>query len=531
MEPADDRRLVHALLEDAAGEDGAAPFITFMDMEGDPTAELSRGEAWRASRILGGALRRAGVERGDRVAVMLGNCPEFVSTLFGTSLVGAVSIPLNTSSRGDQLAAMLEETEPVIAFVDEATAPEVVKAAANVPSLRHLVVAGSTEVAGDERATGYASFVEGAEEAPPVDLGYWDLTSLLFTSGTTGRSKGVMCSHNMLVDWARLAQRAIGYSENDIAFTCLPLFHGNGLVTTLLAATLARARVAVAPRFSASKFWNQVVRSGATTTNLLGAMGTILWRQDPSELERAHKLRIILMVPSPPEYYDAFEERFGLRLTEVYGLTDNGMPLGIPPGERRPGSCGVPAPGWECAVVNEQDEPVEQGEVGELVVRSLRPYLGMSGYWRRPEATVEAWRNLWFHTGDYVRQDVDGYYYFVDRRKDSLRRGGENVSSFEVEQVLLSHPDVANAAVYGVPHEVLGAEVMAAVVLRPGSTFSPEALIEYCTPRLPKYAVPRYLRAMDAFPMTETEKVQKSQLRDEGLTTGTWDRRARQESA
>jgi crotonobetaine/carnitine-CoA ligase len=376
---------------------------------------------------------------------------------------------------------------------------------------------GGTGVAFDE-------FLEGADPVEPAAGEPWDLAGIYFTSGTTGPSKGVMWSHNMGLYMSESSTFIMDYKPDDVLFTCLPLFHANALFVSFLAAVRYRARVVVAERFSASQFWRQVAESGATTVNLLGAMAPILWRQEPSEWEQAHTVRLALVVPAPVEHFDEFERRFNLKCTELYGLTDANIPLGIPAGEQRPGSCGVPVPGWECMVVDEHDEPVPANTPGELVVRPTLPFIGQLGYWRMPEQTVEAWRNLWFHTGDLVRQDEEGWFYFLDRSKDAIRRSGENISSFEVEQVLLSHPAVFEAAVYAVPAEMSEDEVMAAVVLEPGKEVTAAEILAWCEPRLAYFAVPRYVDIRSALPKTQTEKVQKQVLRSEGVSTNTFDR-------
>jgi carnitine-CoA ligase len=523
---ADSGRLIHRLLSDLVDEGPSARLVDFVTPEGATANTLTRAEAWDDALRFAGALQACGAAAGDRVMLLLGNQPEFFGAFFGTSAAGMVSVPLNTAARGDVLRGALEETEPVVLITDEAYAPQVAGVLDGAPSVRHFVVVGETSTIPDERTASYEEFVRDASRASPAEVAPWDLATLLYTSGTTGRSKGVMCTHNMVVTWAEAARSCIGNGPDDVAFTCLPIYHGNGLCCTVLPTMIGRGRLAIAPKFSATYFWRQVHNSCATTTNLLGAMGSILWRRDRSPLERDHSLRLIMIVPSPVDHYEEFEQRFDVQLTELYGLTDNAVPLVIPHGERRPGSCGLPTEGWECGVVNEHDEPVPRGEIGELVLRPTKPYVAMSGYYRRPDATVEAWRNLWFHTGDYVRQDEDGWFYFVDRRKDSIRRGGENVSSWEVEQALLAHPAVLNAAAYGVDDEIMGQEVMASVILQPDAKAEPQEIIDHCAVRLPHFAVPRYLVALDSFPMTETEKVQKAALREASVVPGTWDARA-----
>lgn len=468
------------------------------------------------------ALGEAGLGPGDRVALLVENRPEFLSLWFGCALAGVVSVPLNTALRGDILTYMLGQTEPRLVVVEGAALQELRRALPE--GLDPLLV---TVGDGTTSAIAYEAFVGSARpedhREPAIPATGADLLSIMYTSGTTGPSKGVMYSHRMGIALAESSRAVLGHGPDDIAFTCLPIFHANALYTSFMASLLGGGSTVVAPRFSASEFWTQVAASGATVVNLLGSMSPILWRQAPSPAERAHHLRIGLVIPSPVDHYEEFEERFGFAVTELYGLTDFGIPLGIPLGERRPGSCGRPLPGWRCEVVDPQDRIVPNGEVGELVVRPESPYIGALGYWRMPEATVTSRRNLWFHTGDLVRRDEEGWFFFVDRSKDAIRRFGENISSFEVEQVLLSHADVVDVAVYAVPAELAEDEVMAAIVLRPEARITPESLVEFCDPRLPYFAIPRYLEFVEALPRTETEKVQKSELRRRGVTEAAWD--------
>jgi crotonobetaine/carnitine-CoA ligase len=517
MKLRDSGRNLHAALHTAAREDPSAPLVTFL---GDRT--YTRGELLESSLRAAAGLRAAGVGHGDRVALMMSNRVEFLTTYFALSQLGAVSVPLNTALRGDVLDYMLESVAPCRLVTEAAFTEQLAPAVVGRAGVGHV---WSVDTSG--ALPGALPFAELASRAPLEDVVHpqpWELASILFTSGTTGPSKGVMWSHNLGICLAENSCWVMAYTGNDVIYTCLPLFHINALFTAFYAGLLVGAPVVVAPRFSASSFWREIGDNGATVANMLGAMGAILWRQEPALAERNHRLRLSMVVPFPKGYTEEFEERFQLTATELYGSTDTGIPLGIPFGERRPGSCGVPAPGWECLLVDEDDEPVAQGEVGELVVRPTRPFVGQLGYWNLPERTLEAHRNQWFHTGDALWQDADGWYYFADRKKDALRVSGENVSSFEVEQVLLSHPSVLEAAVYAVPSELGEDSVMAAVVLDPETPeMTPQQLRNHVVHRLPYFAVPRYIDVRSVLPKTATEKVRKAGLRDEGLTATTWD--------
>jgi crotonobetaine/carnitine-CoA ligase len=345
-----------------------------------------------------------------------------------------------------------------------------------------------------------------------------------YTSGTTGRSKGIMYSTEMTIAFAESNNWLLGYTAEDVGFNCLPLFHGNAIFCTMIPAMRAGAFVVFAPRFSASNFWQSVRAERATVLSLLGSMVPILLNQEPAAEDRNTTARIALAVPNPDKRFHEFQERFGLKLTSLYGMTDLGVVIGVPhdvPG--RPGKCGIENPIWECYVADDNDQRVPDGVVGELLVRPRRPYVMQMGYWRNAEATVNTWRNLWFHTGDYLRRDAEGWFEFIDRKKDAMRRFGENISSFEVESALLSHTAVEEVAVYAVPANLSEDEVMASIVLKAGCAATAAELLKHCEVELPYYAVPRYYRIVTELPRTQTAKVQKGELRQLGVDASTWD--------
>jgi crotonobetaine/carnitine-CoA ligase len=280
-------------------------------------------------------------------------------------------------------------------------------------------------------------------------------------------------------------------------------------------------------RFSASRFWARVTAADADVTYLLGAMVTILMSRPVEPVEREHHVRIALAPATPARIFDRFRERFGVQLIEGYGSTETNCPIAADdPAESRGGYMGTVRPGFHARVVDENDQTVPDGTAGELVLRHDEPFAFADGYWAMPEQTVKAWRNLWFHTGDRVVRDPDGWYRFVDRTKDAIRRRGENISSWEVEQAVLEHRAVSAAAAFPIPSDLGEDEVMTAVVLEPGETLTPEELIEHCRPLLPYFAVPRYVEFVTELPLTENGKVRKQVLRDRGLTPDTWDREA-----
>jgi carnitine-CoA ligase len=478
--------------------------------------------------VFAGLLHEAGVRPGDRVAIMTSNRVEFLWALFGTAHAGAISVPLNTSLRGPILEHMLRDSAPSV-FVVETTFFEAV-----LPALREV---GSTARIFAVRGAAPAVGLDGLDVfelpaglegpgVPPAVADRYDDASILYTSGTTGPSKGVLHSHNSIIAFGENADWMFEYRRDDVLHNCLPLFHANALCVTLLPALRAGAKAVFGQRFSASGFWAEVRHEGATTTSILGSMVPILWAAPERDDDADHAVRAALCVPTPPaDIYDAFGRRFGVRLVSQYGMTDTSSIIGTPPEvSGRPGFAGVLHPDFECIVVDEHDEQVPDGVAGEGLVRPRKPDIMMRGYWNNPTATLEAFRNLWFHTGDILVRDPDGWFRFVDRSKDAMRRFGENISSFEVESVLCMHPSVQEVAVYAVPSELSEDEVMASIVFRADIEGDLEAIGHHCDENLPYFASPRFLARVDELPKTANQKVRKDVLRKAGITDETLDR-------
>jgi crotonobetaine/carnitine-CoA ligase len=480
---------------------------------GDHTAKDLLLQAGRLASVF----TDMGVKTGDRVAILCGNRVEFLWAFFAAAWLGAVPAPLNVSLRGGTLKHPISELEPKVIVCDNGTAD----------ALADCLNADDPRVMNIDLHSAFTSLRVDSSSMPliaPTPSGPADLAMISYTSGTTGPSKGIMYSNDMTIAFAESNDWLFGYTADDVAFNCLPLFHGNSVFCTLIPALRAGALVVFSSRFSASAFWSTVRAQGATVLSLLGSMVPILLNQRPSEEDSTTTARIALAVPMPDDRFHEFQDRFGIKLTSLYGLTDMGVVIGVPhdiPG--RPGKCGIENPIWECVVADDDGNPVPDGVIGELLVRPRRPNIMQMGYWRNAEATLLAWRNLWFHTGDYLRRDPDGWYVFIDRKKDAMRRFGENISSFEVESALMSHPSVAEVAVYAVPAQLAEDEVMASIVLELDFSVNPAVLLEHCESQLPYYAVPRYYRIVTQLPKTATAKVQKAALRDIGIDDATWD--------
>jgi carnitine-CoA ligase len=509
----DDRTLLGSLKK-AVGLLGDRPMVRFTDGQTHSANALMDGAA-----AFGAALARQGVKVGDRVAILCTNRVEFIWAFFGACWIGAVPAPLNTSLHGPILRNMIEDLDPTAVVCERETETAVRKATAGLPKTLIIVdIDASSEI--DRIRDGKQRF----ESPPQHQSASSDLAMILYTSGTTGRSKGIMYSQEMAITFSDATHWMLGYTAEDVAFNCLPLFHGNSLLCTLVPAMRVGAFSVFAPRFSANTFWETVRAEGATVLSLLGSMVPILMNQTPSSDDAASRARIALAVPAPGKSFFQFQERFNLKLSSLYGMTDIGLPIGVPadiPG--RPGMCGILHEDWECIIADDNDRPLPDGEIGEALIRPRRPHIMQLGYWRNPAATVETWRNLWFHTGDYLRRDSTGWFEFIDRKKDAIRRFGENISSFEVETVLLGHRAIAEAAVYAVPAELEEDEVMASVVLEPGEHVTAPELLEYCTENLPYFAVPRYIRITPSLPKTQTAKVQKQELRRIAVDELSWD--------
>ncbi|WP_256942894.1 ATP-dependent acyl-CoA ligase [Achromobacter xylosoxidans] len=489
-----------------------------------PGGALRYGDAPGHAAAWALRLAAAGVARGDRVGLMAGNRHEFLSIVLGCGWLGAVVVPVNTASRGMQLQHILANSGCRLLVADAASCPAL--AALDMQSLalnRIWLLDGDADALPVHACP--PPPVPDTPLPPAADVGPGDTLAILYTSGTSGLSKGVCCPHAQFYWWGRIAARNLEIGASDVLYTSLPLFHTNAL-NACFQALVTGATIICDERFSASRYFDRLEATDATVTYLLGAMVPMLLAQAPAAAERRHRARIALAPGVPERFHAAFAERTGIALLEGYGSTETNFALGGTLAEQRPGTMGRAAPEFDAMAADEHDAAVPDGTPGELLLRAHVPYAIATGYFGMDDKTVQAWRNLWFHTGDRVVRDADGYFRFLDRTKDAIRRRGENISSYEVEQVLLAHPAVAAVAVYAVRSDLAEDEVMAALVYKAGQAIAPETLLDFCQPRMPYFAVPRYLRVLDDLPRTENGKIRKFHLRDEGITGDAWDRDA-----
>ncbi|MGC1778948.1 MAG: ATP-dependent acyl-CoA ligase [Xanthobacteraceae bacterium] len=471
-----------------------------------------------------GALAAAGIKPGDRVALMCSNRAEFLETFFGCAWLGAITVMINVASRGPQLRHILSNSGARLLVMEAELLPALEHVDLRDLTLERIwLIGGAAEAPFDRPAV-----TEVPPPAAPITPGVTDpaqLLAILYTSGTTGPSKGVCCPHAQYFWWGINGIRNLEIREGDVLCTSLPLFHSNAL-GTFYQALLSGSTLVAEPRFSASRFWQSLIEHRATAAYVLGAMVPILLSREPTSQERSHQIRCGLGPGVPANLHIAFEQRTGIRLIDGYGSTETNFVIGNTTAGQQPGSMGKVCEGYRARVLDVHGKEVPDGEAGELALNAADPLAFAAGYFAMPEKTAEAFHGGWFHSGDRVIRDADGHFHFVDRLKDAIRRRGENISSFEVEQVLLSHPDVGTAAVFPVASELTEEEVMAAIVRRPGSRLTESALAEFCRPRLAHFAVPRFIEFVDTLPMTENGKVQKYKLRERGITHGTWDRAA-----
>lgn len=515
------QRTIHHLLEQRAQQQGEATFFWFKEQT------FSYAQLNRMASAVAKGLQETGVDKGDRVAVMLGNSAEFLAVWFGLSKLGAIEVSLNTAHRGYLLSYQLNQAQCSVLIVDYGFLSCIEGIRKELDSLRHVIVlgaAGELPVWPGIEIHRYAEVTSLGEDYRPVEVLWSDPLGIMFTSGTTGPSKGAVLPQNYAIHTAEIISEIAGYGPADCLYNALPLFHGNAKLLSTMPALYSGATMVLAERFSASQFWEDVARYRCTEFNYIGSILSILLKADPKPDDCDNSLRVLLGAGATPGVYEAFEARFGVSLIEGYGMSEIGLPLMSRPGASKPGTCGKPHPDYEVMLVDDQGQAVPIGVPGELLVRPKKPWSTLLEYYRMPEKTVEAWQGLWFHTGDYLLQDEEGFYHFVDRKKDAIRRRGENISSYEVETMVTSHPLVLEAAATPVKSELGEDEVMVTVVLRPGAQLSAAELIVHCEQVMAKFMVPRYVRFVSSLPRTPTEKIQKYVIREQGVTADTWDR-------
>ena len=523
------------VLEQQAELHGDRPFLQWTDAQ----PALSFSEVNRAANRLAHGLAARGVAKGEKVAIFLPNSLEYILLWFAINKLGAAEVTIGDAFKGEFLVHQVVTSGARLMVTTPGLARQIAGLEHRLPQLHRLVLLADA-AEGDAAAPTFAriitepfaELINSLDDNLAINIDPRDLAAVLFTSGTTGPAKAVMMPHSQIYFTAEEAAQVLRLGESDVVMTAFPFFHANAQLLSIYAAMIVGIRCVLYRKFSASGWIDRVRRSGATVTNCLGATMAFIAAQTERADDSKHALRAIYNAPTTPALARLFADRFGVQcIVEGYGQTEISIPFLAPMGFERPaGACGVLVGQWfEVKLIDPQtDEEAAEGGVGELLVRHKAPGIISDGFLGMPEKTLEAWRDLWFHTGDAMRRDNEGWYYFVDRLKDTLRRRGENISSFEVEAALRRHPSVTECAVVAVPATDGGGEdeVLACIVPAPDCVVDCVALIAWCADQMPRFAIPRYVRLLAALPQTPSEKVKKAELRAAGVTADTWDSEA-----
>lgn len=517
------RDLSHAeLLEEKAAKNRDRTFLYFKDRA------ISYAQMDTNANRVGNFLLKLGGKPGEGIAIMMKNSPRWLDLFFGSQKVGMFSVPVNVALRGDSLAYIFNNSGARYLFIDYDLLEFYQKVEGDLENVPRIIVNPENAPSDYRIPEGMITLEEVYSEhtdtrRPEVKYRPDDPYMILYTSGTTGRPKGVVTRYG------RTGVKAVGMlagaslKRSDIYYTCLPLFHANAITLTVTTAMAVEAQVALSERFSARNFWDEVRRYNVTVLNTIGAMIPILLKQ-PERLEDSqNKLRYVMSAACPADMWEMFEKRFGVELYEGYGAIDGGGFITMNLGNAPVGSIGKPLYG-KYRLVDDKMQDVPQGKPGELVCWvGKKKEDSTVEYYRDKESTSKKLKDGWLHTGDLMYKDKKGNLYFVGRATESMRRRGENVSAYEVENAILKHSDIIECAVYAVPSELAEDDIMASIVPLEGKQVDPKELIEFLQDKLAKFAIPRYIRIVDSLPKTETERVIKKLLEKEGLTEDTYD--------
>jgi crotonobetaine/carnitine-CoA ligase len=463
----------------------------------------------------------SGVSKGDHVAVLMSNCPEFFGVIWGLGKIGAVAVPINTAAKGEMLKYFVDQSDSSFVVIDSDSCERIKDISVDITKVRAYFYHSEKLKSGidfnipNSKIIDFEVLENSKNNRPSLDLvSYDDIHLIMYTSGTTGPSKGVMSPHSQGHAVGMSVAQNYGYRSDDVLFTCLPLFHGNALWYTCYAALWSDAAIALAPRFSASNFWNDIRRMGATQFNSLGAMTNIIWKIPPGPQDLDHKLRQCMTVPVPKEIHTEMQERYHLTLTSVYAMTENFAVTLFTPDDpvEKVGSAGKSRGQAMIKIVDDERKPVGVNEVGEICIMPTSNGLMMKCYYKMPEATAREFQEGWFYTGDRGYLDEDGYLFFVDRKKESIRRRGENISAYEVELIISRHPSILEVAAIPVSSELSEDDVMVYIVLKTGEALTHAEVVHFAAENMSYFMVPRFVEFIPELPKTSSEKLEKYKL-------------------
>lgn len=520
-----EKRTLGYILEDKTRKN---PDKIFLHFQGN---QYTYKDTNRFADQLASGYMSLGLKKGDRATVMLPNCPDFIFSWFGLAKLGAVDNPINIAYKGDLLRHVIVNSGTKVLLIYNEYLERIVPIQDQLHGLEKIIIYGPADKELKKKIKFPSlSFEELIDHSPdfsaPEEVKYHDPLMIIYTSGTTGPSKGVVLPHNALYCYSMDSIKLMDWESNDIFFSCLPLFHINIRFWTIYPALLLESTCAMTIRFSASQFWNDMRKYNGTVFSLLGAMISFLLKQPPSKNDRDNPGRMFDGGPMSVEQAKAFEERFDVKVyTGYFGMSEANWITSLSVKKmdalklegKWPQVLGMGKESkerYEVKVVDDYDNEVPPGQVGELICRPARPYSMMLEYINMPDKTAETFRNLWFHTGDLVKKDEEGYLYFIDRKKDYIRRRGENVSSYEVEAAVNSMKQIAESAAIGITSPHGEEEILILIRLKEGESLSPQELFKHCEENMAKFMIPNYMKNIEDIPKTPTGRAQKYKIRE-----------------